>query len=77
MDFEIDVSGSDIFERDYTILVAEASNNKIMLGHKFTDKNRKILRARHGQGHYRYPNSKQGKSPPQGQAVLHLHLLYH
>ena len=41
--FEIDVSGSDIFDKNYTILVAAADNNEIMLGYKFTDGNREII----------------------------------
>ncbi len=59
--FEIDVSGSDIFEKDYTIMVAE-KNAKILLGHKITEKTRKTIRAKQGQGHYRYSQSKKGKA---------------
>lgn len=62
MDFEIDVSGSDIFAHGYTIVVAEAGNGRRMLAHKFADAVVQVLRARHGQGEYRYPNSKRGKS---------------
>ncbi|MFH1257081.1 MAG: hypothetical protein V1494_07380 [Candidatus Diapherotrites archaeon] len=62
MDFEIDVSGSDIFEKDYTILVAERGNSKILLAYKFSDKNALTIRSRHGEGKYRYPYSKAGKS---------------
>ncbi len=58
--FEIDVSGPDIFSKDYTILVAEASNEKIMLGHRFEDKARAIIRSRFGEGGYKYRHSKKG-----------------
>lgn len=60
--FEIDVSGSDIFEKDYTILVAEENNKGLMLGHKFSNKIIKVIGARHGQGIYRYARSKKGKT---------------
>jgi len=62
MVFEIDVSGSDIFEKDYAILVAETGNRKIMLGHRFPAGTIEVIRARHGQSEYRYKKSKEGKS---------------
>jgi len=61
MDLEIDVSGSDIFDKNYTILVAEPSNST-MLGYKFSSRIQKIIRSKHGQGQYRYSTSKKGKS---------------
>ncbi|MFH1234453.1 MAG: hypothetical protein V1493_02470, partial [Candidatus Diapherotrites archaeon] len=58
--FEIDVSGSDLFAKDYTVVVAETGNDKNMLAHKFADRSKEIIRSRHGQNLYRYPNSKKG-----------------
>lgn len=60
MNFEIDVSGSDLFVKNYTIVVAESNNSELMLAHKFNPKTISIIRARFGQGKYRYPNSKKG-----------------
>jgi len=62
MNFEIDVSGSDILAKDYTIVVAKANTAKLVLAHKFSDKSRKIFGSRHGQGDYRYPVSRKGKA---------------
>ncbi len=62
MGFEVDVSGPDIFEKDYTVMVAETGKSGVILGHKFSDKNRKIIRAKHGQRQYRYAVSKKGKA---------------
>ncbi len=62
MNFEIDVSGEDIFNDNYTIVVAEKNNESRLKGFKFSRELIQILRARHGQGKYRYPTSKQGKS---------------
>ncbi|MBU2523301.1 MAG: hypothetical protein KKE23_03360 [Nanoarchaeota archaeon] len=60
MEFEIDVSGEDIFNEGYTIVIADKSN--IVRGFKFHREMIQILRSRHGEGKYRYPPSKQGKA---------------
>src|SRR4030042_4712673 len=60
MKFEIDVSGEDIFDRDYTIVVADENN--LVKGFKFTRQLVQTLRARQGEGRYRYPLSRHGKS---------------
>jgi hypothetical protein len=62
MDFEIDVSGEDIWNHDYTIVIAEKSNTSFIRGFKFTKELIQILRTRHGEGQYRYSMSKQDKS---------------
>ncbi len=59
--YEIDISGSDILEPNYVIVVAEKGNKKRVLGWKFSEKIVRILRSRHGQGLYRYGQSKNQK----------------
>lgn len=58
--FEIDVSGEDIFSKDYSIVVADKNN--LVKGFKFNQKLIQILRARQGEGKYRYSLSSKGKS---------------
>lgn len=60
MEFDIDVSGEDLFSKDYTICIA--NHDGIIKGFKFNEKFIQVLRARHGQGQYRYKNSKKQKS---------------
>jgi len=60
MDFEIDVSGDDLFSRNYTIVIADKDN--LIRGFKFNQELVKILRSRFGEGKYRYPNSKKGRA---------------
>ena len=60
MDFEIDVSGSDLLEKDYTIVIAD--NNDIIRGYKFDEKTIQVIKARYGEGRYRYKISSQGKA---------------
>lgn len=60
MEFEVDVSGEDVFSKNYTIVVAD--RNEIVRGYKFDEKTIKILKARHGEGRYRYGNSRQDKA---------------
>lgn len=58
--FEIDVSGSDILEKNYTICVAD--NNSIIKGFKFSKELCSILSSKYGQGLYKkYKKSQQGK----------------
>lgn len=59
-EFEIDVSGEDIFNRDYTIVIAD--KNKTIKGFKFKRETIDILRSRQGEGNYRYALSKGGKA---------------
>jgi len=60
MEFEVDVSGEDIFNEGYTIVVAD--RNSIVKGFKFTRALIQVLRSRYGEGTYRYPSSHQGKA---------------
>ena len=60
MDFEIDVSGEDIFTNDYTIVIADKNN--LIRGFKFERSLIQILRTRFGEGRYRYLPSHQGKA---------------
>lgn len=65
MKFEIDVSGSDLFEKDYTIVVAErntSSKKPMIFGYKFDEEIIKILKAKYGQELYRYKLSKSQRS---------------
>lgn len=59
-EFDIDVSGTDIFSRDYSIVIAD--NNDLVRGYKFDQSTIQVLRARQGEGKYRYGSSKQDKS---------------
>ncbi|MEK6827226.1 MAG: hypothetical protein AABX99_01960 [Nanoarchaeota archaeon] len=60
MKFEIDVSGEDLLNKDYTICVA--NKDGIIKGFKFDEKLIKDLNSRFGQNLYKYPKSKKGKS---------------
>lgn len=60
MNFEIDVSGEDIFSSEYTICIAD--DNDIIKGFKFNKKLIQILRSRHGQGEYKYGISSKQKA---------------
>ncbi|HLC79260.1 MAG TPA: hypothetical protein VJG83_02410 [archaeon] len=62
MFFEIDVSGEDILNENYTVVVAEPGKNTLMLGYKFDEKTLRILTARWGQGKYTYAKSPKGKA---------------
>ncbi len=58
MIFEIDVSGQDLLEKNYSICVADKNN--LVSGFKFNEKLIKIIKSRYGEGKYRYKKSKQG-----------------
>lgn len=61
MEFEIDVSGHDILNKDYTIVVAEKNNHNsdpIIFGYKFSDDIVKVLKSKYGAGLYRYKKSE-------------------
>lgn len=58
--FEIDVSGEDLLNKDYTICIADKDST--IKGFKFSDKLIKDLSSRYGQGFYRYSKSKKGKA---------------
>jgi len=60
MEFEIDVSGSDLLEKDYTIVIADKNN--IIKGYKFDEKTIKIIKSRYGEGKYHYKISSQGRA---------------
>ena len=60
MEFEVDVSGDDLFSNGYSIVVAK--DHDIIKGFKFDRKLIQILRARQGEGRYRYPLTLRGKS---------------
>lgn len=60
--FEIDVSGSDIFDAGYTVVAAEKSGSSLLLGYKFDPKTIQLILSRYGQGRYRYSKSKKGKA---------------
>ncbi|MCX6749116.1 MAG: hypothetical protein NTW17_00005 [Candidatus Pacearchaeota archaeon] len=65
MEFEIDVSGEDLFSKDYTICVAQKNNESqkpIIFGYKFTEEILRILKSRHGQKKYRYGSSQSQKA---------------
>ncbi|MBU2616145.1 MAG: hypothetical protein KKC19_03510 [Nanoarchaeota archaeon] len=57
MEFEVDVSGEDLFSKDYSIVVAQRNgltSEPYIFGYKFTEKVLRALRDRHLQGIYRY-----------------------
>jgi hypothetical protein len=60
IDFEIDVSGEDILNPDYTVCAAERGGR--IKGFKMTSKLIGLISSRYGQGEYRYEKSKRGKS---------------
>ena len=61
MDFDIDVSGEDIFNDDYAICIA--NNDGIIKGFKFDPKMVRDLNARFGQGLYKkYKKSQKGRA---------------
>ena len=60
MEFEIDVSGDDLLQKDYTICIANKTG--IVRGFKFNNELISILSAKYGQGHYKYKKSRVGKA---------------
>lgn len=56
---EIDVSGDDLLNRDYTICIADG---KFIKGFKFSNKIVNILSSKYGQGFYRYKKSNKQKA---------------
>jgi len=60
MEFDIDVSGDDIFSNDYTICIA--NKDSIIKGYKMTSETNQIILSRYGQEFYRYKKSKKNKS---------------
>ncbi len=60
MNFEIDVSGEDIFNEDYVICIASEDNN--IKGFKMTRQLINTLNSRYGQNLYRYKKSKKGRT---------------
>ena len=62
MIFEIDVSGPDILEKDYTIVIAEKNNASLLAGYKFSENIIQRIMKNFWQNCYRYNRSKKGKS---------------
>jgi len=60
MNFEIDVSGSDLLSKNYTICIA--NKDSIIRGFKFSNQLVSDLSSKYGQGLYRYNKSQKGKS---------------
>jgi len=60
MDFDIDVSGDDILNSNYSICVA--NNDGCILGFKFSSELIKILSAKLGQNLYKYKTSQKQKA---------------
>jgi len=60
MEFDIDVSGEDIFNKDYVICIA--NKDGIIKGFKMDSSLAKIIKSRYGQNIYRYKKSDKGKS---------------
>ncbi|MBI2139411.1 hypothetical protein HYU14_00690 [Candidatus Woesearchaeota archaeon] len=60
MEFDIDVSGSDIFEKDYTICIANKED--AIKGFKFSPEILFLLNTKFAQNLYRYPTSKNGRT---------------
>ena len=58
--FEVDVSGSDILSRNYTIVLAENKLNGLIIGFKFNSKIQQTLLSRFGANQYDYNKSKKG-----------------
>lgn len=58
MELDIDVSGEDIFQKDFVICVA--NKDGIIKGFKFTPDLIGIINSRYGQGNYKYRKSKKG-----------------
>lgn len=60
-EFDIDVSGEDMFSKDYTICVADRDG--LIRGFKFSSELINIITSRYGQGIYnRYKKSQKGKA---------------
>jgi hypothetical protein len=61
MKFEVDVSGEDLLEKDYTICIA--NEDGIIKGFKFSNELINILCSKYGQKMYKkYPKSQKGKA---------------
>ena len=60
MELEIDVSGEDLLNKNYSICVA--NKDGLIKGFKFDENLVKVLSSRYGQGMYRYKKSKKGKT---------------
>lgn len=59
MEFDIDISGEDLLNKDYTVCVA---NERIIKGFKINANLAGIISSRYGQNIYRYKKSKKGKA---------------
>ena len=63
MKFEIDVSGEDIFHKDYTICIAHVDGNEHIKGFKFNDSLITTLKENWNKGKYRYGISDKQRIP--------------
>ena len=59
---EIDVSGSDILSKDYTVVIAEKDNSKLLIGYKFNRKIQQDLLSKFGEKRFHYNKSKKGQA---------------
>ncbi|MFH0701066.1 MAG: hypothetical protein V2A62_01370 [Candidatus Woesearchaeota archaeon] len=60
MEFDIDVSGEDIFTKGYTVCIA--NRDGIIKGYKIPSSIVEVINSRFGQGLYKYNKSQKGKS---------------
>src|SRR3989338_579450 len=60
MDFDVDVSGEDIFSPDFTICIADRESK--IRGFRFSSELISTLNSRFSAGEYRYEKSKKGRS---------------
>lgn len=60
MNFEIDISGEDLLQKDYAVCIA--NKDGIIKGFKFSEHMVNILCSRYGQGKYKYKKSRKGKA---------------
>ena len=60
MEFDIDVSGEDLLNKDSTICIADKDG--IIKGFKFTGNLAEVINSRYGQDFYHYTKSKNGRA---------------
>jgi len=60
MNFEIDVSGEDLLQKNYTICIA--NKDSMIKGFKFDDNLVSVLSSKFGQGLYKYKKSRKEKA---------------
>ena len=60
MEFDIDVSGEDVFSKNFTICIA--NKDSIIKGYKLSSEIINIISSRYGHGFYKYKKSDKGRS---------------